>query len=77
METDKKEIFDKATAFAKQNNLKSVKRLGSWKGFEVFDPIPENDEVAIIGHPRVILVKGGKARFSEPKESYAILAQGL
>lgn len=71
------ESYKTALNFAKKNSIFDVKYLGLWKGFEVFDPVSENGEIMVVGHPLVILVKDDKARFSEPKESYAILAQGL
>lgn len=66
-----------ALEFARKDNYSDVEYLGKWKGFLVFNPIDDNDEPRIIGHPIVVLVKDGKARFSEPDESFAILAHGL
>ena len=64
-----------ALEFARKDNYKDVEYLGKWKGYLVFNPL--DDDIRIIGHPIVVLVNDGKARFSKPKESFAILAQGL
>lgn len=67
MEKKDKEI---ALELAREDYYKDVKYLGEWKGYSVFSPIEDN--IRLIGHPIVILVKDGKARFSKPEESFEI-----
>lgn len=61
--------LDKIKSFAKENGYTDVEYLNSWNGYEVYEPIMFEDEVAYIGLPLVILVKDDQIRMSTPEES--------
>ena len=49
----------------------SLKRVEDWKGYEVYEPIYEEDFVG--GFPRIVLVKDGIARISTGAECFTYM----
>ena len=61
---------DKVLQYAKEHGFDSVKHRGKWNGFDIYKP--DKNEDYWIGDPVVIMVQGGKIRFSSPNESFQI-----
>lgn len=60
--------------FARKSIFDTVKRLGEWKGCEVWEPGFSDGQTRYIGFPQFILVKGDSIRWSkDDKESTAIM----
>ncbi len=62
--------------YAKENNndeeqdiIIEISYIGKWRGYDVYEPMFESEEVAFVGLPYVILVKEDEIRMSTPKES--------
>ena len=61
-------------AFAKEQGYKDVKYIDKWRGFDVYEPIySDTEDIAYIGLPYVILVKGDNIRMSTEEEAFAFL----
>lgn len=60
----------KIRAFAKKQGYDDVLYLNKWRGYDVYEPIFNNDEVHIIGVPLVILVKDNIIRMSTVEEAF-------
>lgn len=62
---------EKVIEFAKKNGYDGAEPCGEWRGYEVYEPTFEDSgkELAIVGLPLVILVKGEEIRMSTPDES--------
>jgi hypothetical protein len=55
--------------FAKKQGYDEISYIGKWRGYDVYEPMFESEEVAFVGLPYVILVKEDEIRMSTPKES--------
>lgn len=64
----------KVLEFAKKKGYSSVKYIGKWLGYDVFDLIMDDEEVSYIGLPLVALVKDNDIRISTPDESLEIVS---
>lgn len=62
--------IEKVVAFARKQGYDNVRQLEPWKGFEVYEPIFDGDEVSVVGLPLLILVKGNEIRMSTPEEAF-------
>ena len=63
----------KIIAFAKENGYDGVEPLGKWRGYDAYEPVfdgGEEGELAYVGPPLMILVKGDKIRMSTVEEAY-------
>lgn len=56
--------------FAKKYGYETVKKLKPWNGYECYEPVMDESEVAEIGPPLLILVKGDVIRMSTVEEAY-------
>ena len=56
--------------FAKEEGYDDVIYLNKWNGYDVYEPVFDGDEVAFVGPPLVILVKGETIRMSTVEEAY-------
>lgn len=65
----------KAMELAKSSIYDGVQHLGKWNGYEVFDPIFDDDEPRFIGLPQFILEKDNKFRWSQGDEWQEIMEQ--
>ena len=65
--------LDAITKFAKKQGYSSVKELKPWNGYKVYEPVFDDDSIAFIGLPLVILVKGQKIRLSTPDEALKMI----
>lgn len=67
---------DKIIAFAKKNGYDGVLPLGKWKEYDAYEPIfdGKDDNVACVGPPLMILVKGDEIRMSTVEEAYQQIA---
>lgn len=54
--------------YAKSKGYNDIRKLESWKGYEIYEPILYED--AIIGIPFVIMVKGNNIRMSTINETF-------
>ncbi len=60
--------------FARKSIFDTVKRLGEWKGCEVWEPGFSDGQTRYIGFPQFILVKGDYVRWTADwEESRAIM----
>ena len=59
--------------FAKRKGYANIKYLSKWRGYDAYDPIYDEDFVAYIGPPLLILVKDGEIRMSDEQEAFDYL----
>ena len=70
-----KKIRAKARKMAQQSIYNSVKYLGKWKDYDVFEPTFNDDEIHFIGFPQFILYNEKGYRWTNNnEESSAIMA---
>jgi hypothetical protein len=70
----KQKYLSEAKQMARNAGYHDVKRIGKWKGYEVFEQIFTDDEIHFIGIPQYILYKDGALRWTKDKdESFAIM----
>lgn len=70
-----KEYQKRASEMAKASIYHDAEYLGTWNGYEVFEPVFNDDEVHYIGFPQFILCKDGTARWTQTRqESIKILS---
>jgi hypothetical protein len=55
--------------FAREQGYDDAISLGKWRGFDAYEPVFDGD-VAYVGPPLMILVKGETIRMSTPEEGY-------
>jgi hypothetical protein len=55
--------------FAREQGYDDAISLGKWRGFDAYEPVFDGD-VAYVGPPLMILVKGKAIRMSTPEEAY-------
>lgn len=60
-----------ALAFAAEQGYDDVRSLGSWQGYDAYEPVFHGDEPAVVGLPLMILVRDGQVRMSTPEEAFA------
>ncbi|MCK9479196.1 MAG: hypothetical protein M0R40_06805 [Firmicutes bacterium] len=60
------EIID----FAKKQGYISAKSLGKWNGYDIYEPIYNEDGVSFIGVPLLILVQDKEIRMSTVDEAF-------
>ncbi|MGN0238094.1 MAG: hypothetical protein ACI4AK_08455 [Lepagella sp.] len=71
-----KEYQKKASEMAKASIYHDAEYLGTWNGYEVFEPVFDDDEVHYIGFPQFILCKDGKATWTQTvNQSQTIMAK--
>lgn len=72
MKTSK--ALDAAVKMAQKSIYDSARYLGKWKGFDIYEPVFEDDEVHFIGQPEFILAKSGSMRWTiGTDEAFAIM----
>lgn len=63
-----------AIKMAQKSIYDSARYLGEWRGFGVYEPTFEDDEVHFIGQPEFILAKNGSMRWTMGlDEAFAIM----
>ncbi len=62
-------------AFAKKQGYETVNPLEPWRGYDVYEPVENDGEIAYIGTPMIILVKGNEIRMSTLEEAYQQLKE--
>jgi len=55
--------------FAKDQGYETAEPLGTWQGYDVYEPIYSKDGVSYIGYPLMIMVKGDEIRMSTDEEA--------
>lgn len=63
-------LHEKIKQFAKEHGYVTVERLKDWNGYECYEPIMDRKEIAEIGPPLLILVKGDTIRMSTVEEAF-------
>lgn len=62
--------------FARKSIFDTVRRLGEWNGYEVWEPGFSDGQTRYIGFPQFILIKGDSIRWTvDDKESTAIMGR--
>lgn len=61
--------INKIIAFAKENGYSGAVYLNEWRGYSCYEPTFSDDEVAFVGLPLIIMVKGDEIRMSTPEEA--------
>lgn len=61
--------IEKVVEFARKQGYDNVKPLEKWKGYDVYEPIFDGEEVSFVGMPLLILVKDDKIRMSTADEA--------
>jgi len=59
----------KVMQFAKEQGYKTAEPIGSWRGYDIYEPIYSKDEVSYIGLPLMIMVKEDEIRMSTDDEA--------
>ena len=68
----------KIIGVAEEQGYGAIKLLKDWNGYKVYDLlIDTSGEIAYIGLPYVILVKGDEIRMSTAEEAFKILHESL
>lgn len=63
-----------AIKMAQKSIYESARYLGKWKGFDVYEPVFEDNEVHFVGTPEFILAKNGSMRWTTGiDEAFAIM----
>lgn len=62
--------MEKIKTFAKEQGYDNAVYLGKWRGYDVYEPVFNGDEVSIVGLPLIILVKGDVVRMSTVDEAF-------
>lgn len=65
--------LENVVAFAKENGYDGAEVLGTWNGFDVWEPTFDGTDPVCVGLPLVILVNGDEMRMSTPEEAMDIL----
>lgn len=66
--------LDSAIEMARNSVYDNARYLGKWKGFDVYEPVFEDDEDHFIGLPEFILAKNGSIRWTTGiDEAFAIM----
>lgn len=58
---------------AQESIYDDAQYVGRWNGFEVYEPIFNDDEVRFTGLPQYILAKGGTLRWTHDTEGLDVL----
>lgn len=67
--------LEKIIQFAKKSIYDTAEYIGEWKGYAVYEPGWNDDEIHCTGFPQFILVKGDAIRWTNDwKESRAIMS---
>lgn len=62
-------------AFAKENGYSGILPLGRWKEYDAYEPTFDGTgELAFVGPPLMILVKGEEIRMSTVEEAFEQIA---
>lgn len=69
-----REEYKRVIGYAKEKGYKSIKYIGKWKGYNVYEPIIFK-HVMFTGLPLVILVNNEKIRMSNGNEAMDILKE--
>lgn len=59
----------KVKAFAKEQGYDDVLPLGKWQGYDIYEPIFNGADVAFVGLPLMVMVKGETIRMSTVEEA--------
>jgi len=59
----------KVVEFAQEHGYETAEPLGSWQGYDIYEPVYSKDEVSCIGLPLMIMVKGNEIRMSTTDEA--------
>lgn len=65
--------IEKIVTYAKSQGYKTVEYLQQWRDCDVYEPIYDEKEIAYIGLPLKILVKGEEIRMTTPDEAFEFL----
>ena len=61
----KQKILLEAKRMAREAGYHDAKRVGTWKEYEVVEPIFTDEDTHFIGFPQYILFKDGKMRWTK------------
>lgn len=66
-------MLEKVFSFAKERGYDGIIEREPWKGYSVYEPFFEDEEMHLVGLPLVILAKGSKIRMSTAAEAMEII----
>lgn len=69
---------EKIVAFAKENGYDGALPLGKWKEYDAYEPTFDDtseENLAFVGPPLMILVKGEEIRMSTVEEAFEQIAE--
>lgn len=67
----------KILEFARKSIFGTVRRLGVWEGYEVWEPGFSDNQPRFIGFPQFILIKGNTIRWTETEEESISILKNL
>lgn len=70
----KQNNIDNVLNLIKDSIYDDVKYVGEWQGFELYEPIFNDDEVHYIGMPSYILKKGDVVRWNTINETRQLMS---
>lgn len=73
----KQKFLEKARKMAQQSIYDNVKYIGKWKGYDVFEPTFDDDEVHFIGFPQFILYDEKGYRWTNNNEECSAIMAAL
>lgn len=66
-------MMDEIIKFAKKQGYSSAEHIGTWNGYDVYEPLFNGNGIPAVGLPLAILTKGKEIRMSTPDEAMKIL----
>jgi hypothetical protein len=67
--------MEKIKAFAREQGYDDVMYLTKWRGYDCYEPIFKDTEVAYVGLPLMIMVQGETIRMSTVDEALAQISE--
>ena len=62
--------IERINGFAKDQGYDGVIPLGQWRGYDIYEPVMEQDGTAYLGPPLIIMVREDTIRMSSVEESF-------
>jgi len=66
-------MMERILDFAQEHGYDSVVRVGKWRGYDIYEPVFDNDKVNIVGIPLMIIADGDNIRMTTVDEAFEYL----